>query len=211
MLTTTERIPRQRAALATDLEQTSVRNADLTMLASAARSLAGHRADDPHAWRLTVEHLIAEASRVVAVRSRSLHSRLRRQPSSDPRALGHMLAARSDVEHALLSLFRRLHGDAHERRPVARLQDDAEAALVRYLELEHRWLSSIDTASRPFDVARRPALRTLHRRAPTRPHPHAPHRGVSGRIAFRVNGWLDHVKDTLDSRPVSRELRSATR
>lgn len=39
-------------------------------------------------------------------------------------------------------------------------------------------------------------------RGPTRPHPHAPRSGVSGRAAYRLATWADHVLDVLDSRAV---------
>lgn len=38
--------------------------------------------------------------------------------------------------------------------------------------------------------------------APTRPHPHAPHGAVLGRLAFWVNGFRDRAMDTMDARPV---------
>lgn len=40
------------------------------------------------------------------------------------------------------------------------------------------------------------------RHAPTRPHPHAPHRGLLGAAAFRIDAWRDHLMDTMDSRHV---------
>ena len=39
-------------------------------------------------------------------------------------------------------------------------------------------------------------------KAPTRPHPHLPHRGITGAIAFRVDAVRDRVLDTMDSRHV---------
>ena len=46
--------------------------------------------------------------------------------------------------------------------------------------------------------------------APTRPHPHAPHRGPLGRLAFRVDAWRDHAMDVMDGRhaPVPRRMRT---
>lgn len=38
--------------------------------------------------------------------------------------------------------------------------------------------------------------------APTRPHPHTPHGGASGAVAFRVNAWRDRVLDAMDVRHV---------
>lgn len=47
------------------------------------------------------------------------------------------------------------------------------------------------------------------RHAPTRPHPHVPHRGLLGAVAFRVDAWRDKVMDTMDGRhvPAPREVR----
>jgi hypothetical protein len=38
--------------------------------------------------------------------------------------------------------------------------------------------------------------------APTRPHPHTPHTGKSGALAFWVNARRDRIMDTLDARHV---------
>ena len=46
-------------------------------------------------------------------------------------------------------------------------------------------------------------------KAPTRPHPHLPHHGVAGGIAFRVDAVRDHLLDTMDGRhvPLPRQAR----
>ena len=203
MLTTTRSsVPQQRTPIDGILDVAGADGARLAAQARAAQSLAKCRYDDPHAWRLALEHLIADTSRVVAVRSRELYPRVGDGDPDDAAVLAQVLTARAEVESAMLALLRRLHGDAHERRPVGRLQATALAALARYLDREAEWLVTIDdTLRRVPEVASR--MRTLYRHAPTRPHPHAPHQGAAGRIAFRVNSWLDHVRDTLDSRPVS--------
>lgn len=45
--------------------------------------------------------------------------------------------------------------------------------------------------------------------APTRPHPHTPHRGLLGAVAFRVEALRDRVLNTMDGRhvPVPRPRR----
>jgi hypothetical protein len=40
------------------------------------------------------------------------------------------------------------------------------------------------------------------RHGPTRPHPHGPHRGQLGRLAYAFDAVRDHLLDTLDSRSV---------
>ena len=51
------------------------------------------------------------------------------------------------------------------------------------------------------------------RHAPTRPHPHTPHRGVLGALAFRVDAIRDKVMDTMDGRhvPAPRTSREPAR
>jgi len=40
------------------------------------------------------------------------------------------------------------------------------------------------------------------RHAPTRPHPHTPHKGVFGSVAFRIDAMRDRMMDTMDGRHV---------
>ena len=40
------------------------------------------------------------------------------------------------------------------------------------------------------------------RHAPTRPHPHVPHRGALGALAFRIDALRDKMMDTMDGRHV---------
>jgi hypothetical protein len=108
---------------------------------------------------------------------------------AESRYSGDALAAGLDAERIRAGLLDRLHAHAaseHER--VAALADALSSAEQR--SLAEAYLDALV-------------------KAPTRPHPHLPHQGVVGAIAFRVDAIRDRVLDTMDARhvPVPRQVR----
>src|SRR3954469_20174222 len=101
---------------------------------------------------------------------------------AERRHSGDVLASGLDAERLRTSILSRL--DAHAEIEHARL-----AALADVLD---------DEEQRALADAYLDALR----KGPTRPHPHLPHRGLGGAIAFRVNAVRDHLLDTLDGRHI---------
>src|SRR3954451_9727743 len=84
-----------------------------------------------------------------------------------------------------------------------RLRTSILSRLDAHAEIEHARLTALadlldDEEQRALAEAYLDALK----KAPTRPHPHLPHRGLSGAIAFRSNALRDRVLDTIDSRHV---------
>jgi hypothetical protein len=95
-------------------------------------------------------------------------------------------------------------GDGQLRRiDAARLRHLALHAIDEYETAEHRLVCHL---SDQLDETERAQLASAYlttlAAAPTRPHPHAPHRGLLGALAFRVDAARDRVLNTLDSRPV---------
>ena len=84
----------------------------------------------------------------------------------------------------------RLHGILLER-------------LDAHAETEHARLSAL---SEVLSVEEQRSLAESYLdalvKAPTRPHPHVPHHGVVGAIAFRVEAVRDRLLDTMDGRHV---------
>jgi hypothetical protein len=72
-----------------------------------------------------------------------------------------------------------------------------------HAEIEHARLAALDGV---LDDDERHRLAESYLvalvKAPTRPHPHLPHHGLPGAIAFRVDAMRDRVLDTMDSRHV---------
>jgi len=118
---------------------------------------------------------------------RRLHLELRRL---EQRSSGDALIARSDPR-------------ALRARVVDRLEEftTAETAMLTRLFAE---LGSDVTAVAVAAYSRSLGV------APTRPHPHTPHRGLLGAVAFRVEALRDRVLNTMDGRhvPVPRPRRT---
>src|SRR3954451_13998482 len=101
---------------------------------------------------------------------------------AERRHSGDVLASGRDSERVRTAILSRL--DAHAELELVRL-----AALADVLaEEEQRSLAE--------------AYLDALVQAPTRPHPHLPHHGLSGAIAFRVDAVRDRLLDTMDSRHV---------
>src|SRR3954463_4661029 len=84
-----------------------------------------------------------------------------------------------------------------------RLRTSILSRLDAHAEIEHTRLTALadlldDDEQRALAEAYLDALMT----APTRPHPHLPHRGLSGATAFRANAVRDRLLDRMDSRHV---------
>ena len=101
---------------------------------------------------------------------------------AERRHSGDVLASGLDADRLRAAIATRL--DAHAEIEHARL-----AALAGVLdEQEQR-----DLAETYLDALVK---------APTRPHPHLPHHGITGAIAFRVDAVRDRLLDTMDGRHV---------
>lgn len=111
----------------------------------------------------------------------------------EQRHAGDALAAQLD-EHRLGEVLRRALGR----------HSNAECDVVSRL-VERLPAPDVDALMASYDDALR--------HAPTRPHPHAPHRGLLGALAFRVDAMRDKLMDTMDGRhvPAPRTSRESTR
>lgn len=154
--------------------------------------LSAHLAAEQRTLQRSAAHLPAAARALRALRAADLElERVLRR--AEQHHAGDSLAAQLDEDRLGAMLRRAL--DAHsnaERELVAGLieridPDDAEELMASY------------------DAALR--------QAPTRPHPHTPHRGLLGAVAFKVDAMRDRVMDTMDGRhvPSPRKERRSVR
>jgi hypothetical protein len=143
----------------------------------SAHLAAVARAVRPVATRRLQES--AAATRDITRRDIELERMLR---LAERRHSGDALAAGLDSERLRVILLERL--EAHAETEHARL-----AALSAVLTVDEE---------RSLAEAYLDALV----KAPTRPHPHVPHHGVVGAIAFRVEAVRDRLLDTMDGRHV---------
>ena len=109
-----------------------------------------------------------------------------------------------DLEHALRRLHQRVSGDgAAMHLPVARLRDDVREQLSAHDAGERQLEEQLRAALTPDawdELAAR--YRQAADAAPTRPHPHAPQSGWTGRLAQGLLAHVDRVMDGLDARAV---------
>ena len=133
------------------------------------------------AMQVSVHRAARRSAHLAEVRAadRGLETVLRRV---EQHFAGDVLAAQID-EHELDGVLRRAF-ELHCRTEKALLDDLAES-------LPREQLAALA-------VAYADALR----HAPTRPHPHVPHNGLLGAVAFRLDAWRDKVMDTMDGRHV---------
>jgi hypothetical protein len=109
-----------------------------------------------------------------------------------------------EMERVLRLLEQRYAGDALAHRVDAgALTRELRDLLPQHIDAERQLLRRLEPTL-PRD--RREALAAEYRsrleHAPTRPHPHAPHRGPFAALAFRVDALRDRILDTMDARHV---------
>lgn len=86
------------------------------------------------------------------------------------------------------------------------LVEQLVAALRKHVAFEDTVLLEVTEVMAPevrCEIGER--FMSAKQHAPTRPHPHAPHRASSLRAAARLAGPLDQTRDALGSRPAERE------
>ncbi len=117
------------------------------------------------------------------------------------------------LESAMAQLKAKLYGAAHSiERPwpeVWASVDSAFEAMWRHEEELVRRLVDGTTDDVGDELAH--ALYHSEMRAPTRPHPHVPHRGVPGHVARRICRRVDQFWDTAEGRMVPEPVRPKDR
>lgn len=150
----------------------------------------------------------------LAACQRTVHRAARRVDAAEP-ALLTLRAADRDLERLLRNAEQHHAGDSLAAQLDAkRLEGELRQALEEHARAERALVAvlavSLGTEGTTelwgdYDEALR--------QAPTRPHPHAPHRGLLGAAAFRIDAMRDKVMDTMDGRnvPSPRRMREPTR
>lgn len=153
---------------------------------------------------------VAWISAHLAAVDRVLYPAVRRGQPNGRRVLRAQCSTDRRLLDAVWRLDRRLTGDGRNASltlpaALASVQqhlDDHSAGERRLLDA----VADLDEATRRGVVTR---LREMTERAPTRPHPLAPHAPGVATLAFRIDALVDGVRDALDARhiPVPRRRR----
>ena len=168
----------------------------------ALDALDDERTLDAVAWMSA--HLAAtrRALHKTAHKSGAVNGKLMEQHDADER-----------LESVLRMAERHVSGDALAANlDTERLMDALRDAIADHARYECSWVSDLLDAS---DDKTRADLQSSYEEAlthaPTRPHPHAPHDGVLGAAAFRLDAMRDKVLDTMDGRHVPTPRRGRKR
>lgn len=150
----------------------------------------------------------------LAACQRTVHRTAARTPGA-AHALSAIRAADLELERVLRRVEQRHSGDSLAAQLDERRLDDAlRHALARHSSTECDLVGGLVERLDSADVdGLMESYDDALRHAPTRPHPHTPHRGFLGALAFRVDAIRDKVMDTMDGRhvPAPRTRRESTR
>jgi hypothetical protein len=189
-------------------------NVELTHEVLAAR-LAHARSSKPTPNRPrdrfpATDRFLASTSRHVAAANAVLLPAVTRQ-GPDGRHLAHEFARQSRrLEAAMFQVKGKLYGSTYSiRRPWTTVWGEVHDELEAWFGLEESLVAHI--AADP-DVRRNLAQRLYvgETRAPSRPHPYLPHRGLAGRVARRVARGVDQFWDTAEGRMLPEPVHTAT-
>lgn len=149
--------------------------------------------------RGVVEILIRELSKHAALEELTVYPFARRLVPGTAAEVDEHLHEHMDVKNLLAALDGLRPGDGREAGLVARLRREVEHHIR---DEEDRLLPALREAADP------PALEELghrleqaKRKAPTRPHPHAPDRPPGLALAAPIAAIYDRIRDRLRGRP----------
>lgn len=139
----------------------------------------------------------------LAAGQRALHPAAARRPGA-ALALRSLRAADRSLEALVRRTEQRYSGDGLAAQlDESRLNDALRRALAAHSRAEHALLEAVVVAENHDRLDRIAAsYASALEHAPTRPHPHVPHRGLLGAAAFVIDAWRDRVMDTMDNRHV---------
>lgn len=196
--------------LTVDVLVDTIRQTQDLLAARLARAIACRPTRERPRDRLaTADPFLASTSRHVAAANAVLAPCARRHLADGHRRAHRFTEDSRRLEVALAQVKAKLYGSTFVvRRPWASVWTEVHHALARFRVSEEELVAdlvdrepSIDTAA----IAER--LHHSEQRAPTRPHPYLPHRGLGGHLARGVSVRVDRFWDTAEGRMVPDPVR----
>lgn len=112
------------------------------------------------------------------------------------------------LEGAMAQVKARLYGSTYAvRRSWSSVWDDAREELAATRALERKLCADLDASTHAGDPDLADQLYRAELRAPTRPHPYVPHRGLRGRLARKVALYVDRFWDMAEGRMAPEPVR----
>ena len=169
--------------------------------ASAARPDVRH----PRAHYGAIDTFLAVASRHNAGMVDAIAPLVHRLPGGHDLAVDFVHASRR-YEETLAQVKAKLYGSTYAvRRSWPSIWTDVRREFDTVVDLEHQLVAALVDEPAEEDLATRLHHATV--KAPTRPHPFIPHRGVPGRVARMVARRIDQFWDSAEGRMVPEPVR----
>ena len=169
-------------------------------------AIASHRAAPPMrpsrgAYPDTDTFLASTARHLAAVSAVLVPATMRALEDGDQRARAFIHQSRR-LEVALAQVKAKLYGEAHAiHRSWSEVWDEVGREFATATSMEKQLVDDLHgllTNDEMGALAQRVYRAEL--RAPTRPHPFLPHRGLAGRVARRITQSVDHFWDSTEGR-----------
>ncbi|WP_203336488.1 hypothetical protein [Nocardioides limicola] len=152
---------------------------------------------------------LSSISRHVAALNEVLVPRAQRELPDGRERAKEFTRASKQLERALAQVKGKLYGSTYSvRRGWSDVWDDVQRRYNEFWEVERALARDLDAGTAPdddHDPAE--AVYRSELKAPTRPHPYVPHRGVLGQVARRVCVQVDHFWDTTEGRMIPAPIR----
>lgn len=159
-----------------------------------------------------IDTFLASTSRHVAAATHLL-PRAAQRHQGDAEQIRALRTAGHNLEIALARTKAKLYGEAHAVRLTwPAVWSEVDERFADYWRCEDSVVAQLATTlsdDQADELAM--ALYRAELRAPTRPHPYVPHRGVPGRVARRICVQVDKFWDTTEGRMVPEPVRPHNR
>jgi hypothetical protein len=137
----------------------------------------------------------------LAALDHAIHPAMQRALPAARDAMAEQRKLAGRLQTRLREIERREAGDSLSHSPLESTRRQLGELLQTYGEVEREMVAALSAEIGP-DASQEVLDRYNHAltHGPTRPHPYGPHRGLLGRLAYRVDALRDHVLDTMDGR-----------
>lgn len=155
------------------------------------------------------DQFLASASRHLAAASAVLVPAARRSLIDGDHRAREFVHRSRQLEFALNQVKAKLYGEAHAiHRTWSHVWAEVQREFDATMEHEQRLVEDLADHLSAFDMD--DLAQSVYRaelRAPTRPHPFLPHRGLAGRVSRRVAHGIDHFWDSTEGRMLPEPVR----
>lgn len=147
---------------------------------------------------------LASASRHIGAINAALAPEVEKHLPDGTEAACELVRRSKRLEDAMFQAKSKLYGSTYAiRRPWASIWADVHERFEELMQLEEELVARlVDATEETFRAGLTDRIYRAELNAPTRPHPHLPHRGIRGRLARRVALGVDRFWDQAEGRMI---------